>query len=166
MTCIFPLPMIDATTTSPACTTCGIRPGTATSHGFDALCKECNEARVQELYRITEHYEQHPTECCCNTFLGRHSCMALAHGERWRVKAISDGQRFCYVIRAKDRAEAMEVGSEMCEDNGEECIGVTKIHADPCLTCRAECGNAYWRLKGVRGHFCSEGCCCGYRVQA
>lgn len=36
------------------------------------------------------------------------------------------GERFIFFIRAKDRHEAMEIGTDACHDNGEECIDVTK----------------------------------------
>jgi hypothetical protein len=30
---------------------------------------------------------------------------------------------------------------------------------DPCLQCRKNCGDSYWRIARVRGHFCSKSCC-------
>lgn len=157
--------MGETPTTSPACTRCGVRPRRTDSRGaFDDLCEDCENARVEETLRIGEYYQQHPDECCCHTYLGRHCCMAPAHGDRWRVNAISDGERFCYIIRAADRGEALVLGREMCQDNGEECVSVARVIPDFCIRCRTECGDQYWRRKGVRGHFCSEECGRAYQI--
>lgn len=113
--------------TSPACTKCGNKPCFIDHWGrFAQLCKSCEKARLDEIERIYAHHEQHPEDCCCDTFLTRACCMAAIHGDEWRVNAIQDGQRFCFFIRAKDKKEAMQVGTEACQDNGEECISVSK----------------------------------------
>jgi len=111
----------------PTCPTCGARPRRTDSRGeFDDLCDPCEQERVDEIHRVSDRHERHPDECCCHTFLGRHCCTAPAHGGWWRVNAISDGERFYYVIRARDRKEALAIGREMCRDNGEECLSVTR----------------------------------------
>ena len=120
--------MANANDTSPACTKCRLHPCFIDRWGnLRDLCETCEKARIDEISRICNHYEQHPDECCCDTFLGRDCCMAPVHGDMWRVNAISDGQKFCYSIRARSRHEAREVGQEMCQDNGEECISVSKL---------------------------------------
>jgi hypothetical protein len=90
------------------------------------ICESCNQARVAEINRISKHYDDHPDECCCHTFFGRASCKSPIHGDWWRVNGIDDGQRFYFFIRASDRKDAMEIGSEACQSNGEECISVRK----------------------------------------
>jgi hypothetical protein len=152
--------MENRNTTQTACTKCGIRPRRIDRWGsVDDLCEACEEARVAESYRIAEHHEQHPDECCCHTYLGRPCCTAPIHGEKWRVNGIDNGERFCFFIRAKSRKKAMEVGTEACQCNGEECISVTKVVPDLCLKCGKDCGEQYYRLRKVRGHFCSRDCC-------
>src|SRR5687768_7454040 len=89
-----------ATPTPPTCPTCGIRPRRVDNRGeFDNLCETCEPRRVDEILRVSDHHDRHPDECCCATFLGRHCCLAPVHGDWWRVNAISDGERFYYVIR-------------------------------------------------------------------
>jgi hypothetical protein len=100
-------------------------------HKSEALDIAAEKARVDEIKRISQHFESHQEDCCCETYLGRHCCKAPHHGDEWRVNAISDGERFCYVIRAKDRKEAKEIGRDMCLDNGEECISVSKVKTPP-----------------------------------
>jgi hypothetical protein len=119
--------------TSPApqtpstCSRCGTRPCKLDPWGtFGERCDDCERKRIDEVLRISAHYEQHPDECCCQTYLGRECCRSPVHGDWWRVNAISDGERFCYVIRARDRKEALQVGREMCMDNGEECVSVAR----------------------------------------
>lgn len=116
-----------ATPTPPTCPKCGIRPCRTDNRGeFDDLCDPCERERLDEIHRVTDRYERFPDECCCETFLGRECCKAPAHGDWWRVNAISDGERFYYIIRARDRNEALAIGREMCLDNGEECTSVTR----------------------------------------
>jgi len=120
--------MAKAKSTPPACTKCGLHSRRVDHFGeLDELCEACETARLDEINRVYQHSEQHPDECCCQTFLGRHCCMAPIHGDKWQVNGIDNGERFCFFIRAKDRKEAMEVGTEACLDNGEECIGVTRV---------------------------------------
>jgi hypothetical protein len=150
-------------TTPPACTKCGINLRRMNHWGEpDDLCDACEKARIEDGKRVADHHEKHPDDCCCGTYLGRPCCMAPSHGDRWRVNAVSDGERFCYIIRAQDRKEAMEVGRNMCEGNGEECISVARMIPDLCLQCQKECGQQYWRLNSIRGHFCSQQCCQTY----
>lgn len=124
--------MTETLSTSATCATCGIRPRRTDPWGrLDERCDDCEAARVEEVNRIASHHELHPDECCCHTYLGRASCMAPAHGDQWRVNAISNGERFCYVIRADSRREAAAIGREMCQSNGEECVGVARLRPQP-----------------------------------
>jgi hypothetical protein len=117
--------MANADETPLTCTECG-KNAVHKTPWRDDLCNACDQARVEEIHRIAEHYERHPDECCCHTYLGRHCCESPIHGGWWRVNGIENGERFYFLIRAKSRAEAMAVGTEACLDNGEECIGVTQ----------------------------------------
>jgi hypothetical protein len=65
-------------------------------------------------------------ECVCDTFLGRECCMHVSHGDLWDAKCIENGRKFFYVIRAKNKAEAEEIGREAAQSNGEECYAVSR----------------------------------------
>lgn len=116
--------------TSPACPQCGIHPRATNRRGeIEALCEGCERERVAGIYRVFAHHQQHPGECCCDTYLGRACCESPVHGGWWQVRAIADGERFSFLIRAANRAEAMAVGTVACRDNGEECLGVRRVGA-------------------------------------
>ena len=34
---------------------------------------------------------------------------------------------------------------------------------DPCIQCQKNCGESYWHIKRVRGHFCSKEYCLKFR---
>lgn len=148
--------------TSPACIKCGQNVH-STDPRPNGLCESCEAARLKEINDIYEYFTRNPEECCCHTYLGRHDCMSPTHGDKWKVNAISDGQRFHYIIRAHDRKEAMEVGREMCEDNGEECTSVKKVAPDPCIQCGKECGDERFKLTRIPGSLCSRGCCDAFK---
>jgi hypothetical protein len=116
--------MVHQEQTSPACTKCGVRPRRVNHWGkLDDLCDACEKSYIEEANRVYEHFQAHPDECCCETYLGRHCCNSPVHGDWW---AIENGVRFFFFIRAHDRREAMAIGTDACLDNGEECISVQK----------------------------------------
>jgi hypothetical protein len=117
--------------TSRACTQCGAQHQRRNRWGeIEELCLQCESKRLTEIQAIYDHFTKNPDDCCCNTYLGRHCCMSPKHGGYWRVNAISDGNRFHSFIRAWNKQEAIEVGNDMCQSNGEECISVSKVKAD------------------------------------
>lgn len=120
--------------TSPACTKCGQLHNRVTPWGKpEELCEACDKARLAEINRVYEYYEQHPEKCCCFMYLGRACCLAPQHGDKWRVNGIDDGERFYFLIHAHNRKEDFEVGTAACQDIGEEFISVRKFKdSDEC----------------------------------
>ena len=58
---------------SATCTKCGNPHGRKKPWNGESedLCEACENARLDEINRISEHHERHPEECCCHTYLGR-----------------------------------------------------------------------------------------------
>ncbi len=93
-----------------------------------SVSMQCDkQARLDEIHRVADHYEQHPEECCCDTYLGRGCCMAPIHGDLWRATCIENGDRFTSDLRAKSRVEAIKLGQEIASEWGGECISVRKV---------------------------------------
>jgi hypothetical protein len=118
--------------TAAACTKCGTPHGRRDPRNGapEERCELCEEERVAETNRIAEHYETHPDECCCHTYMGRACCMAPIHGDVYRAFCIENGERFCTDFRAKGRKEAEELGRELAAEWGGECISVRKLPPD------------------------------------
>lgn len=114
--------------TSPACTKCGKPHDRRKPWNGEPedLCPACEQARRDEIDRIARHHEEHPDECCCETFLGRECCMAPIHGDIYRALCIENGERFTTDFRAGSLAEAKKLGKEHAAGWGGECISVRK----------------------------------------
>lgn len=95
----------------------------------DDLSNLCDACRKEEMARIRQHFEKHRDECCCHTFLGRASCYAPAHGDLYEAVCIETGGGFMVELRAANQREAEELGQELAEDYGAQCLRVRRIKA-------------------------------------
>jgi hypothetical protein len=120
--------MANANETSLVCAKCGLHPSRLDPWGkLDDLCEACEKARIAETNRIAEHYENHPDECCCDTYLYRDCCMAPIHGDVYEALCIENGERFYTDLRAASREEAEQLSQEIAAGWGGECISVRKV---------------------------------------
>jgi hypothetical protein len=112
--------------TASACTKCGKQHTRKkpSNREPEEYCKACDQALVAEVGRIAEHYERHPDECCCHTYLGRDCCMSPIHGDMYRALCIEHGNRFYADLRARSPEEAWELAQECARGWGGECYSV------------------------------------------
>ncbi len=77
--------------------------------------------------QLIDYVQKHPQACCCRTWLSRKCCKSPIHGDMWEVNGIENGEGFHSTIRAKNRAEALEIGKETCMAYGGECTSVKRL---------------------------------------